>query len=136
MNSQTIQFKEKWKYFKWSHYKNNFEIFSFIIIYVISIISLSIHQLWSYWDVNIPLKIARVCGILISFNFAFSLVLVLRKTSSLLRNRKFSQTFLPLDNFLSFHKFVGVFIFVLCIVHTISHCVNLCKLLFVVFPKN
>jgi predicted ferric reductase len=133
MNLKIIKLKEKFKYLNWSYYKNNFEYFSFIIIYIILLISLSINQLRIYWHVNTALKIARVCGILISFNFAFSLVMVLRKTLTFLRTKRLGRKYLPIDDFLNFHKNIGIFIFFLCILHTISHCINLCKLLLSLF---
>lgn len=115
------------RFVKCSFYKNNSEYFLFIIIYLIVQILLAILQLWLYWDVNTALKIARVGGILISFNFAFSLFLVLRKLLTWLRNTTFGQICLPLDDFLDFHKYIGVFILLMSIMHTIGHCFNLCK---------
>jgi hypothetical protein len=115
------------RFVKCSFYRNNSEYFLFIIIYFIVQILLSLLQLWLYWDVNTALKVARVGGILLSFNFAFSLFLVLRKLLTWLRNTKFGQICLPLDDFLDFHKYIGVFILLMSIMHTIGHCINLCK---------
>lgn len=124
------------RFIKGSFYRNNSEYFLFITIYLIIQIILSILQLWLYWDVNGALKVARVGGILISFNFAVSLFLVLRKLLTWLRSTKFGQICLPLDDFIDFHKLVGVFILLMSLMHTIGHCINLCKINYIILKQS
>ena len=118
------------KYFNRIFYRNNLAYFSFIIFYLILQILLIIIQTMYYINSNNAILVARAGGVLISFNMAFVLILISRRLITWLRSTKFGQKCLPLDEFIQFHKIIGVFILVLSIFHTIGHLINLCIRLF------
>lgn len=115
------------KYFKYYYYKRNIKSIGYMLIYALIQILLVVIQANTYIKSNSVILVARCCGILISFNMAIVVILIFRRLTTLLRGTKFGYKYLPLDELLSFHKFSGVFILVLSLVHTIAHCINLCK---------
>ena len=121
---------KKNKFMRLSFYKNNLTFFVSILIYILINIGLIIYQLISYWDSNLAIKFARVGGIILSFNSCLLLVLVLRLFVTWIRSTHIGRNYLPIDDFLFFHKFIGYVIFIAIIMHTIAHCVNLCRFLF------
>ena len=118
--------EKKSKYTRLSFYRNNLSFFVLILVYIIVNASLVGIQLHLYKDFNSALKTARVGGILLNFNCSLIILLVLRRLLTWLRNSVIGTSFLPLDDFIKFHKFIGMFIFVLTILHTIGHLINLC----------
>jgi len=115
------------KYTRCSFYRNNLPFFILIICYLILNVILSVVQCHIYTEQNKAVIVARVGGILLDFNSAVIILLVMRRLVTWLRNSVFGR-FLPTDDFIKFHKFIGVFILVLSLMHTIAHCVNLCKI--------
>ena len=110
--------------------KNNLSYVIVIFSYVLIQIILGIVQYFVYLESNIAIRIARVAGILIDFNSCLIILLVMRRFVTWLRNSYVGRNFLPCDSFITFHKFIGVFIIILAVVHTIPHGVNLCNLFF------
>lgn len=115
----------KGRYLRCSFYRNNASFFLFILIYIIIQIILVAVQLSLYSSANGYVKLARVNGILISFNSSFTIFLVLRRVLTWIRNSNLGRRLLPLDDFIAFHKLIGVLLLVYSIIHTIAHCVNL-----------
>lgn len=120
---------KKSKYFTLSYYRNNISFFLTILIYFIVQIVLAIIQYFLYIESNVAVRFARIGGILLNFNSSLIVLLVLRRLVTWLRNSLLGRNFLPVDNFIKFHKFIGIFIVLFSILHTVSHCINLCKLL-------
>jgi hypothetical protein len=119
------------KYFNSVFYRNNLAFFAFIIFYLILQILLIVIQTLYYLNNNNAILVARACGILISFNMGFVLILISRRLNTWLRSSKFGQKCLPLDEFIQFHKLIGVFILILSIAHSVGHFINLCNILFI-----
>ena len=71
--------------------------------------------------------LARISGMLLNFNCSLIVVLMLRRTVLLIRSTVLYK-FLPIDNHISFHKFVGRLIGVLSIFHMIAHAINFAML--------
>ena len=117
----------KSKYFNLLYYKNNCTYFLFLLVYICISIGLLVLQMYIYKGVNIYLKIARGCGILIAFNMVFVIMLVMRRPNTWLRSTKIGRYCLPFDNFIEIHKAIGLLILLLSILHTIGHSLNLCK---------
>jgi hypothetical protein len=115
------------RYFKSSYYKNNSSYFIFILLYIILQVFLVVIQLHVYRDSNGAILVARACGILLNFNMGFVLILVLRGLITWLRGTSIGRKCLPSDDFLGFHKAIGLFILILSVLHTLGHCINLCK---------
>jgi hypothetical protein len=72
---------------------------------------------------SVFLVFARICGMLLNFNGSLIIALMLKQTILLLRTTKL-HTMLPIDDHIDFHKFVGRFIGILSVVHTIAHICN------------
>lgn len=68
--------------------------------------------------------VARIGGILLNFNCALIIVLMLRHTASYIRMNTFLRKWIPVDDHIGAHRFVGYVIIVLSIVHTIAHMAN------------
>ena len=115
------------KYTSLTYYKNNLSFYLTILAYILIQIILVVVQLHIYSDVNLPLKFARAGGILLSFNSGLIIVLVLRRLVTWVRNSFIGRNYLPVDDFIRFHKFLGILIIMFTIQHTLGHCVNLCK---------
>lgn len=115
------------KYFNATFYRNNLAYFMFLLIYLLLQVLLVIIQMIYYVNNNDAILVARACGILISFNMCFVLFLISRRLITWLRGTAFGQKCLPCDEFIEFHKLVGVFVLILSLVHTLGHCVNLCE---------
>lgn len=118
---------KKSKYTRVSYYRNNLSFFATIIAYFLIQIALSIIQYHLYASSNMAVRFARIGGILLDFNSGVIILLVLRRLTTWLRNSVIGRNYLPVDDFIKFHKFVGIFILLLSIMHTVAHCINLCK---------
>lgn len=118
---------KKSKYFTLSYYRNNISFFFTILIYFVIQIILAIIQYFLYIESNLAVRFARIGGILLNFNSSLIVLLVLRRLVTWLRNSLLGRNFLPVDNFIKFHKFIGIFILFFSILHTVAHCINLCK---------
>jgi len=119
------------KYLRAAFYKNNLAYFLSILVYVLVQILLVLIQYFIYKETNnARLIIARLGGILLDFNCSFMILLVLRRLTTWLRN-SYVGRFLPMDDFLAFHKLIGYLILFFSFMHTIAHCINLCNSLFI-----
>jgi hypothetical protein len=105
--------------------KNNLSRFLIILSYAIIQIILCTIQYELYISSNIATKVARLCGILLSLNSCVIILLAMRRLVTWVRN-SFCGKFLPVDDFIEFHKYLGFYLFILSLIHTIAHCVNLC----------
>ena len=72
---------------------------------------------------NVPYMLSRATGKNVLYLSILVIMLVLRKTITLLRNLGLGR-YLPLDNNIYIHKIVGTLIFVFGTIHTICHFVN------------
>ena len=89
----------------------------YVIIY--RVVTLKAHAL---------LVIARVAGILLNFNCALVIVLMLKRTILLIRSNQLLRRLIPVDDHIDFHKVVGRMIALLAVIHTIAHMVNFGRL--------
>ncbi len=120
------------KYRAISFYRNNIAYFATILIWILlQIFFILLQLLVLHPRKNAFLSISRAAGILINFNACLIYLLVLRRLATFLRNSVIGRKFLVLDESLAFHKFLGFWIFFLAFIHTLFHCVNLCKYIFV-----
>lgn len=108
-----------------TYYKNNLSIFVFILIYILlSILFLLIQLLVLYPSAQWYVKMARAGGMLLNFNSCIVILLVLRRLNTWARNTVLGAKFSVLDEFIQFHKYIGSFIFILSIIHTVGQCIN------------
>ena len=121
-------FHLKNKYTRFSFYRNNHAYFLTILFYVlIQVFFVLLQLLVLHPNVNVYVKFARAGGILLNFNSCLIILLVLRRTNTLLRNSIIGRHYPVLDEFLKFHKIIGFWILFLSIMHTVAHAINLCK---------
>ena len=116
------------KYTKASFYRNNLPFMLTVLVFCLIQLFLMMLQFIAYYSANASLKIARLAGILLNFNSALVILLVMKHISTMLRSSKIGK-YLPTDHFLKFHKYVGYILLILSLIHTIGHCFNLCKYL-------
>ena len=105
--------------------KNNLSRFLIVLSYLIIQIILCIIQYELYISSNVAVKVARLCGILLNLNSCVIILLAMRRLITWVRN-SFCGKFLPVDDFIQFHKFLGFYLLILSLIHTSAHCVNLC----------
>ena len=101
-----------------------------ILLYILINITLMLYAI--IYQAVVPkahvlIVVARFSGMLLNFNCAFTVVLMLKQTILLLRSTHIYK-WLPIDNHIDFHKFVGRFIAVLSLIHTIAHMSNFARL--------
>lgn len=70
---------------------------------------------------------ARMSGMLLNFNCAFIIVLMLKQTILLMRTTQLYK-WLPIDGHIDFHKSVGRLIVVLSVIHAVAHIANFARL--------
>ena len=77
---------------------------------------------------NVLVVLARVGGMLLNFNCALIIALMLKRTILLIRTNKFLREFIPVDDHIDFHRVVGRVIAGLAVLHTIAHMANFGRL--------
>jgi len=109
-------------------YKNNVDFFVIILSYtLLSVLFVLIQLLVLYPTAAWYVKMARAAGILLNFNSCLVVLLVLRRLTSWIRNTVVGAHFSVLDEFIKFHKVLGVWIFVLALVHSVGQGFNACE---------
>jgi len=106
--------------------KNNVTSVIFFCTWLLINILLTIERIHLYYftlETNVSVTVARCCGQCLNFNCSFILLLMIRKTITLLRTLNLSE-YLPLDQHIYYHKLVGWAILVFSIVHTFGHGCN------------
>ena len=115
------------RFISFTYFKNNKSFWILIIIYILlSILFILIQLLVLYPNAEWYVKLARAPGILINYNSCLVILLVLRRLTSWARNTVFGAKVNALDDFIIFHKVIGVWIGILSIVHTIGQVFNMC----------
>ncbi len=77
----------------------------------------------AYQALGQGVAIARGCANVLKLNCAFILVPVLRNFLSVLRGT-WINNFLPIDKNIVFHKYIGAWIMVMVLAHTLAHYTN------------
>jgi hypothetical protein len=118
------------RYFSTSFYKNNPSYVACFFIYVIlSIFFVLLQTLALYPNIPWYVVFARAAAILIYFNTDLILLTVLRRNVTWFRNTIIGKKLTFIDEFIEFHKFMGIWNFILSWIHSIGQCINLCKIL-------
>ena len=105
---------------------NNLVKILFMIFLLLSICGFFILGCVRYRDRNGFVIVARGCGSVLNYVCAIIVVFMLRRTLTWLRNT-FLGPYLPIDDSIPIHKFVGYCIFFFSILHTIMHLINIGK---------
>lgn len=110
------------------YYKNNMSFWILILIYVLlSILFVLIQLLVLYPNTPWYVQMARAAGILIDFNSCLVILLVLRRLTSWARNTLLGARISALDDFINFHKVIGIWIGITSLIHTVGQIINMCK---------
>ena len=113
--------ESKWpRYLTKNYLRNNVRKVVFYSFFMAINIWLFIWRTYVYSSTHWSVAIARGCGMCLNFNSAFILVLMLRYTLTFIRSTPVGN-FLPLDQSISIHKFVGWTIFIQSVIHTVAH---------------
>ncbi|CAF1133458.1 unnamed protein product [Adineta steineri] len=107
--------------------KDNLSRIILLIIYILINLALLLYVVIYRSTVtksNILVVFARIGGMLLNFNCAFIIVLMLKQTILLIRTNTFLRKLIPVDDHIDFHKVVGRVITGLAILHTIAHMAN------------
>ncbi|KAK7481433.1 hypothetical protein BaRGS_00027284, partial [Batillaria attramentaria] len=106
-----------------TYIRNNLVKVIFTVVYLLINVGLYVLNAWLYRDSNWYIIIARGAGMCLNFNCAVVLVLMLRKTLTLLRNTPLVKI-LPFDHSVMFHKLAGYAIVIFTLIHTGAHLGN------------
>ncbi|XP_072023995.1 NADPH oxidase 5-like [Amphiura filiformis] len=112
--------------FSTKNIRNNVDMIIFMTLYIAANIACIVsgafmgHRQYpdSPW-----VMVARSSGRCLSFNCVFILILMLKKCLTVLRSTKLS-TYLPMDQHVDLHKFVGYAIVFFSVIHTCGHTAN------------
>lgn len=118
---------------KFKHYfQENLARSIFFIIYCFINVALLVYVVvyrLSVTTTNVPFVIvARVNGMLLNFNCALVIVVMLKKSILIIRSISFLRNIIPVDDHIDFHKMIGRFIALLSILHTAGHFMNFAHL--------
>ncbi len=91
-----------------------------VFIYTIINILLVIQRYFQFKDRNAADIVAHSGGVLLIFNFSFNVLLVLKRCLTWLDTFEIFRIILPISNFQAIHKFIGSFILILSIIHTMK----------------
>jgi hypothetical protein len=111
--------------------KDNLPRIVFIILYLLTNLALLLYVIIYravIMKANVLVVIARSGGMLLNFNCACIITLMLKQTILLVRTNTLLRKILPVDDHIDFHKAVGRVIGVLSIIHTIGHMSNFGRL--------
>lgn len=108
---------------RWEYISNNWVRFNFFVAIVIITTGLSIGRVVSYWDYCGFTIMARVSGQCLNFLCSIIVLLVCRRTISILRSHGYGR-YLPLDDHVYFHKLIGMMMVFHSILHTLGHLIN------------
>jgi predicted ferric reductase len=109
---------------RWEYIRNNCARFAFFTgVCVISLV-LVIARIITYWHSGGGfLILARCSGQCLNFLCSIIVLLVCRRSISILRSHGYSR-YLPLDDHIYFHKIIGLFIVFHSLMHTVGHLLN------------
>lgn len=115
------------KYFSMTFYKNNPSyVGCFAVYFGLSLFFVILQMTVLYQNIPWYTSIARGAAILIYFNTNLVVLTVLRKNVTWFRNTEVGKKLTFIDEFIQFHKFMGIVIFVCSWIHTVGQWINLC----------
>ena len=117
-------FLQRW----WLYIQNNTSRIVFFILYILMIMGLIIYVIvyrtvvlegTSVWHI-----IARIGGMLINFNFVLAICLMLKQTMTIIRRCYYLRLFIPVDDHIDAHRFIGMMLFISAMIHTFGHVIH------------
>jgi hypothetical protein len=126
---QTIHEQRK-KKLTTEYLRDNLSRVLVLLLYIVVNIALSVYVLiYRIVTLKAPalLVIARITGILLNFNCALIIALMLKRTILLIRSNRLLRQLIPVDDHIDFHKVVGRAIALFAVIHTIAHMANFAR---------
>ncbi|CAF1039072.1 unnamed protein product [Adineta steineri] len=123
-DDEEINYFQRWR----MYIKNNANRIAFLILYILSLIALIIYVIidrvviipnQSVWQV-----FARIGGILIDYNYALAIILMLKQTMTIIRRLYYFRLFIPVDDHIDAHRLVGTVLCVSAIVHSLGYVIH------------
>ena len=114
------------RYCSRTYLKHNTSKIVFILLYIIANLGFGAYAAWHNRNSNGFMIAARICGMNLNLNCTLILVLMLRHTLNLVRSTRIGR-FLPLDEHVIFHKWIGAIISVYTCIHIGGHIGNSSK---------
>lgn len=107
----------------WS--RNTVVLAAFLVLYAVANAALFGEAFLRYraQGASVWIQVARGCGACLNFNGALVLVPMLRYTLTWVRRQRWGHL-LPVDEGIEIHRFVGEVMFVLALVHSAAHVIN------------
>jgi hypothetical protein len=114
---------------RWSRYiKNNANRITFLILYILTMIALILYVIIYRTVVlenqTIWIIFARIGGILINFNYALAVSLMLKQTMTIIRRFYYLRLFIPVDDHIDAHRLVGTMLFISVIIHSLGYIIQ------------
>jgi hypothetical protein len=112
----------------WMYIKNNTNRIVCLILYILSLIGLityvaiyrtTIAPTQSIWQ-----TFARIGGILINYNYAIAISLMLKQTMTIIRRLYYLRLFIPVDDHIDAHRLVGTVLSISAIIHSLGHAIH------------
>ena len=95
----------------------------FIFLYILANLGFGAYAGWNNPNSNGALITARICGMNLNLNCTLILIPMLRHTLNLVRSTRIGRL-LPLDENVTFHKYIGGMICFYTVVHIGGHIGN------------
>lgn len=112
----------------WRFAQRNFVRHLFLVLYVLILIALSLYVViyrttvlenQTVWQV-----LARVGGILVNFNFALAVCLMLKQTMTIIRQSYYIRLMIPVDEHIDAHRYVGTVLCLSALLHSFGHAIQ------------
>ena len=116
------------KYIQRNYIRNNLPTFVFVIVFLLLNLICFIINAYRYRDYNGYIIVARGCGMVLNLDCALIICFVLRRSLTFIRNTPVGK-YLPIDESITIHKFIGYTIFFWSILHTVMHLANIGELI-------
>ncbi|CAF4459121.1 unnamed protein product [Rotaria sp. Silwood2] len=108
--------------------KNNKCHILIILLYILATIGLDISVIIELvvkeQNRNVFLVLAHIAGCSIKFNFVLSIILMLKHCMVLIRALRWLRRFLPVDDHIDAHRYVGGALVFYTVVHSLAHVIN------------
>ncbi|CAF4579545.1 unnamed protein product [Rotaria sp. Silwood1] len=98
------------------------------LLYILSTIGIIIYVIIK-WTIHKRMRngwliVAHIFGCLVKFNFALSVVLMLKQWMRWIRQCYYLRRFLPIDDHIDAHRYVGTVFAICSVVHSLVHIIN------------
>jgi len=112
----------------WMYLKNNASRVMFLVLYsliqIALIIYVCIYRSLIMKSPSVWQLIARVGGMLVNLNYVLVIILMLKQTMTFIRRSYYLRLFIPVDDHIDAHRFVGSCLFLSSILHTFGHTIH------------